>query len=373
MARIELRDSTIRIKDGLSGTGIVNEATPGATDTAVGVDGLATNRPNATKVPVGARFTVDTAGNVTKYTVTARTLSLGVDAVTDVDGSSATAGAVILTFAVNPNPLIPSATPVAVVVTVDWNEAFAAIQTLLDSAFGAAIATYVAGDITVAGAATLDAGAITFTYDGTSLASSTQPAPVVTDGVGFLGTTPISSVVTPGEFVDQVTDITFSPAWGTPTPVDDAAITWLPIEVEVKIGDGNLTYTENIEYEYELDRGILDTVKKGDDQPMDVNIDFVYEFVTTGTGESITPVDALKGIRGAAEFTSSSADPCEPYSVDLEVDHDPGQCSGLIDTELTLFPDFRYDSLEFDIDEATIAATGRCNAEEPTITRVTPT
>ncbi|MHA1950750.1 MAG: hypothetical protein ACW987_12875 [Candidatus Thorarchaeota archaeon] len=180
------------------------------------------------------------------------------------------------------------------------------------------------------------------------------------------------TITTEGEFVDQVTNITFSPEWGTPTPADDDAITFLPIEVDVKVGDGNMTYTENKEYEYELDRGELDTVREGDKQPMDITLDFVYEFVSTGTGEEITPVDALKGIRGADEFTSSSADPCEPYAVDLEINHSPGECASTVQSELTLFPDFRYDSLEFDLDEATISSTGRCNATEPTITRVDP-
>jgi hypothetical protein len=372
MARIELRDTTIRIKDGLSGTGLINETTPGATDTDVDIDALSLNRTNSVKVPVGAKYTVSTAGNVTEYTVTARALSLGVNAVNDVDGNLGTAGLVTITFAVNASPLVPGATPVAVVVSADWNEATASMQTKVDTAFGAAIATYVAGDVTVAGAATLDAGAVTYTFDGTSLASTTQPAPVITDGAGFMGTTPVSSVVTAGEFVDQVTNVTFTPAWGTPTPADNDTITWQPIEVEVRIGDGNLTYTENKEYEYELDRGTLDSVKNGDDQPMDITIDFVYDFVSTGTGEAITPVDALKGVRGAAEFTSASTDPCEPYAVDIEIEHNPAQCAGVVALELSLFPDFRYDSLEFDLSEATISTTGRCNAIEPTITRVDP-
>jgi len=128
------------------------------------------------------------------------------------------------------------------------------------------------------------------------------------------------------------------------------------------------TYTENSEYEYELDRGQLDTVREGNQVPMDVNLDFVYEFVTTGTGEAITPMDAIKGKGGAAEWVSSSADPCEPYAVDVEVEHIP-PCGGA-DMEISIFPDFRADSKEFDLGEATVSVSGRCNAVEPTISRV---
>ena len=369
MARIELRDTTITIKDGLSGTGLIAEATPTATDTSADIDNVSTNRPNSLKVPIGARFNVSTAGNTQKYTVTGRVLSLGVDEVQTVTGTGATTGDIQITLTLAPDPTLPSATPVVAVVVAAWNETSAATQTALDTAVSGVLATYVNGDIAVTGGP-LNTTALTLTYSGTSVAKANHSTTVL--GINGYDGTESTAVITEGEFVDQVTNITFSPAWGTPTPADNDTITWLPIEVEVKIGEGNLTYTENLELEYELDRGQLDTVKLGDDQPLDVTIDFVYEFVSTGTGEAITPSDALKGIRGAAEFTSSSADACEPYAVDLEVLHDPGTCAGLIETELTLFPDFRYDTLEFDLDEATISSTGRCNATQPTITRVAP-
>jgi hypothetical protein len=369
MALIQLRDATIRIKDGLSGTAVINETTPGATDTNVDIDAVSVNRPdNGVKVPVGARFTVDTAGNVTKYTVTARTLSAGVDEIQTLTGTGASTGTVTLTLTVAPNPSLPQTTKLVVAITgIAFDAAAGAIQTAVDAAVGGVLATYVPGDIAVTGGA-LNTSPVTLTYSGASVASATHGIAAV--GVAPYDGTVTPAVATPGEFVDQVTNVTFTPAWGTPTPADNDNITWLPIEVAVKIGDGNLTYTENKDYEYEVDRGILDTVRENDEQPMDVTIDFAYEFVSTGTGEAITPTDALKGIRGAAEFTSSSTDPCEPYAVDLEVEHNPGTCAGLVELEFTLFPDFRWDTLEFDLDEATISSTGRCNAVQPVITRV---
>lgn len=242
-ARIELRDTTIRIKDGLSGSAVIGEMTPDDLDTDVDITTVVLNTTTTTLVPVGARFTVSTAMNTTEYTVTART----------------------------PTSMAPT------------------------------------------------------------------------------------------------TNITFTPAWGTPTPAMADTLTFLPQQVSITVGDGNLTYTENKDYIYELDRGDLDTVREGDQVPLDLNIDMVYEFVTTGTGETITPVDALKGTGGADEWVSSSTDPCEPYAVDIEVEHTP-PC-GSAESEITLFPDFRYDSLDFDLDEATISVAGRCNATQPTITR----
>ena len=245
MARIELRDAIIRIKDGLSGTGAINEPStaPVVTDTSFDIDTVVLNTTDTDQVPVGARFTVagETAAT-TVHTVTARTPTTG-----------------------------------------------------------------------------------------------------------------------------TTTNITFTPALGAGTYVDGGVVTFLPQQISVTIGDGNLTWTVNKEYEYLLDRGNLDTVREGDQQPMDVTLDSVYEQITTGTSETITPYDAMNGVGDASEWVSSSSDACEPYAVDIEVSH--SQSCGTAQDETTLLPDFRYDTLEVDIDAATISFTGRCNAVTPTVPR----
>ena len=243
MARIELRDCTIRLKDGLSGTAVINEGAPAANDTDVNIAPANLNTDDVDLVPIGARFTVNTVNNTTIYVVTART-------------------------PVNTSP---------------------------------------------------------------------------------------------------TTNIEFTPIWGANTPANADVITFAPQQIDIKIGEGNLTYTEAKEYEYLLDRGVLDTVKEGDEQPLEVSLEFVYEYVTTGTSEAISPVDALKQKGGANEWVSSSADLCEPFCVDMEIDHEV-PC-GTNQDELTVLPEFRYDSLEFNLQDATIAVAGRCNATEATITR----
>jgi hypothetical protein len=78
-------------------------------------------------------------------------------------------------------------------------------------------------------------------------------------------------------------------------------------------------------------------------------------------------MDALKKIGGASEWRSASADPCEPYAVDVEIIHTPICTTQEIET--TIFPDFRSESREPDLGEASISVSGRCNATQPTITR----
>lgn len=243
-ARIELRNVTIKFKDGLSGTGLINEPTtpPADVDTEVDVDAIVLNTTVTTLVPIGARFTV--ASSSLTYTVTGRTPS----------------------------------------------------------------------------------------------------------GAG------------------PTTNIVFTPAWGSGNePANDDVVTFLAQEISIVVGDGNLTYTESKDMLYELDRGDLNTVKEGDQIPMDVNLDMVWEQITTGTGETVTPVDALKGINGASEWVNAATDICEPYAIDIEVLNVP-PC-GTTENEQHLFPDFRFDSLEFDVDDSSISVTGRCNATQPTITR----
>ena len=76
MARIDLRNCTVYLKDGLSGTAAINEPStpPVATDTSFAIDTIVLNTTDPDLVPIGARFTI--AGETvatTVHTVTART------------------------------------------------------------------------------------------------------------------------------------------------------------------------------------------------------------------------------------------------------------------------------------------------------------
>jgi hypothetical protein len=179
-----------------------------------------------------------------------------------------------------------------------------------------------------------------------------------------------SAVVALVAAVGTVTcQLTFSPALSDADgiPANDAVITFLPQQIEIKVGDGNITYTENRTYEYMLDRGDLDTVREGDQVPLDVRLECTYEHITTGTSETISPMDALKGVGSASGWVSSAEDQCEPFAIDIEVEHNP-PC-GNAQTETTLFPDFRADTKEVNLQDATISLTGKCNVIEPEVNR----
>lgn len=192
-----------------------------------------------------------------------------------------------------------------------------------------------------------------FTIAGETMVSGVAPVHTVTARTPTMGTT---------------TSITFSPALGAGTYAASPAITFESNKLDIKIGTGNLQYSEKQTIQYFLDRGLLDTTRLGDQVPMDITLDAMLEHVISGTGESITPVEAIKGIGAASEFVSSAADKCEPYAVDLQADN-VLNC-GTTQSENYLFPDFRWDQIDYDFSKGTISFKGKCNATEPVVTRV---
>jgi len=142
-----------------------------------------------------------------------------------------------------------------------------------------------------------------------------------------------------------------------------------PNEIEIKVGEGNLTYTERRNIQYTLDRGVLDEVREGDQVPVEVRFDAIWEYVSGSTvsGSTPTPEDALKQRGEAAAWTSSDADPCRPYSVDIEIEYIP-DCTPA-DKEVITLPDFRYEQIDHDLSAGTLAFSGKCNVTEATAVR----
>jgi len=364
MARIELRDTDIVLQDGLSGTAAINEPStpPTITDTTFAVDTVVLNSTITDKIPIGARFTI--AGETDAdavHTVTGRTqgTAAGTNAKQNVSLDASSPGA-----------------PTGGTFTLTWGGkttaaiAYNAATSAVKSALVAMDDGYTTDDWAVTGVAAAwvvefdgalgDAPRALITGNGTNLTGGGGLIQTITVTNNVVGAVPVATTTT--------IDIVFSPALGAGTYADGGVVTFLPQELEIKVGDGNLTYSEKMEYEYLLDRGDLDSVREGKQIPMDVNIEFVYEHITQGTGEPVNPMDALKGRSGAAEWVSASSDLCEPYCVHVLVRHTP-PC-GTAQREQTAFPMFRADSKDIDLSKATISIKGKCKAVEPQVDRI---
>jgi hypothetical protein len=141
-------------------------------------------------------------------------------------------------------------------------------------------------------------------------------------------------------------------------------------ELEVKIGEGNLTYTEKVNRDYTLDRGLLDDVRDGDEAPMDVRMDFLWEYIKGSPESDSLPTieDVLKRQGAASAWVSTDADACRPFCVDIELTNLPTP-TGCGDQEVITLPDFRYEQLDHDLRAASVSCTGKCNAKVATVVR----
>jgi len=146
------------------------------------------------------------------------------------------------------------------------------------------------------------------------------------------------------------------------------ALTGGPNTLEVKLGDGNLTYSEKRNMEYVKDKGLLDTVREGDEEPVDIKFDFTWEFLKAVTSSGTPTVeDVLKNSGEASTWVTSSDDPCEPFAIDLEIEYAP-VCDG-VDPEYIRFNDFRYEELAHDMRQGQVSASGKANVTQALITR----
>lgn len=178
---------------------------------------------------------------------------------------------------------------------------------------------------------------------------------------------PVHKITAHTETTGNTTSITFTPATvGAVT--DNGVITILPHSIEVKVGEGTMTYDEKRKMEYVMNRNIIDTVRQGADEPVDVRFDLIWDFITAISGSGVPTVeDALKKRGEAANWVTSGADPCEPYSVDIQVIYTP-PCPGVNKETITL-QEFRYESLNHEFKQGMIAVTGKCKISQATAVR----
>jgi len=363
-APIDLKDATVRLKDGFGNlwNGTTYSPTVGVAGALLGASVVpVTPGTFAPTVPVGAhcRF----ASYTQKHEITARTVSAGVDEVQSMAASTATGGTFTLAITLPGNSAVVTS-------AIAWDATSAVVQTAVDTACaGLEIGgvAYVAGDVAVTGGP-CNTTAVVFTFSGTSV-EKRSIAMIVGDGTNLTGGT-IGAITqtTSGEEVGSTLSITVTPVLPQALVSADT-ITFLPIELEIKIGEGNMTYDESRELTIIRNRGLLDTYKEGDEQPMDVSFDFTWEFIKAVAGAATPTIEeALKKEGAASTWTSSNtADPCAPYVVDVEIVNAP-DCGSIL-AEVIKLPYFFYTKLAHDAGAAQVSVTGQCNAVKAVISR----
>jgi hypothetical protein len=397
MAQIDIRNAIVRIKDGYvgpGGTSTINAPAYAAGVSTIVVDNFTGALSN------GDRFLI--AGDTTIYTVTAHSETLG--------NTTSITFSPVLAQAVDDNAVITVYQPNADTATVNNGAGYGPGSSVIAvNNFVGAVAN---GDIVeFAGHATnytitahtetlgnttsitispvltnaiVDTEVVTFyqpnvdtllvnhtgTYAiGTSTIRVTGFSGSVVDGDYFnVGTdTTLYTVVSHVNTLGITTSITFTPSLVVAAPTGTSVVIQ-PHQIEVTIGDGNLTYDEKRTFKYIRNRGHLDTVRQDQDEPVDVTLDATWEFLRAVTGDPPTIEDALKQRGQASAWISSSSDTCEPYAVDVEVEYDP-PCTGE-QREIITLNDFRYESFAHDLKMGTLAMKGKANVTEATVVRV---
>lgn len=142
-----------------------------------------------------------------------------------------------------------------------------------------------------------------------------------------------------------------------------------PESLEIKIGTGQLNYTRRKNYEYRLDRGVLDEVVEGDQVPVELSMDAVWDFITGDSTPTVTVEDAIynEGQAAAVPWVSTDADPCSPYCTDVLVSYIPA-CSSVEQEDVT-FGQFRADEVQHNYREGQLSIRARCNITKPTAVR----
>ena len=199
---------------------------------------------------------------------------------------------------------------------------------------------------------------------------------------GFTGVLPVGSfisidgvkgfiITSTAETMGNTTTINFSPAL-LDAVADNAVVIVEGTFLRVKVGEGNITWSEKKPREYKKDRGVLDTVRNADEEPMDINFAFQYEELTSTDPmtDPPTPEDAIKQRGAAASWVSSdTSDPCAPYCLNIWVLHTPLNCTAVA-KELVVLPKFYYEQLDHDPKAGTISCTGKCNATQADVYRI---
>jgi hypothetical protein len=152
-------------------------------------------------------------------------------------------------------------------------------------------------------------------------------------------------------------------------PIIDLKFTTIKISdgstnsITVQLGEGNLTYDEHQTREFVKRRGELDTVRLGDQVPLDLAFQFVWTYIhAPDVDDPPTVEDALKGLGNASGWVSASTDPLAPYCVNVTVTYTP-PCGGL-PAEVIVFSQFHYTDLSHSLADATIDVKGQCNIIE---------
>jgi hypothetical protein len=386
--QFDLKNAEVYFVDGYSEAGAINNPF------AIGVTTILIDGHTGIIVN-GTTFTI--AGDVTTYTVTGHAETSGNTTSLTFTPSLVAAAHdnAVITFAksgsgaINHGPGYVSGDssivvsgftgiiPVGAVVTIQGNPGTVTVTSTVQTLGNTTTINFSPN----LGATVADGNTVSYTYSGTgavnrvpySVGATTILVDAITGlvplGTTFLlsGDTVVHTVTGQIATLGNTTSLTFTPGLGI-AGHDDATLIIGGRQLKLKIGEGTMSYDEKRAIEYKKDRGRLDTVRLGDEEPLDVKLDIRWEFLKSDTGQDPTPEEVLKQEGNASDWMTSADDPCEPYAINIYVVHTP-VCT-TEKKETILLQDFRYESISHDFKQGMLSCSGKCNLTAAEINRV---
>jgi hypothetical protein len=342
--RVEIKNAHIYLRDGFSGTSTIEDSSIVGGDTTLLLDEDAHDlHDDAVIIPVGSRFrgvnvedtfTVSAANSNAQLSITIGADTTGTYTVT-VDGATTSA--------------------------LNGTDNAATLEAAIE------------------GLGTVGAGNASVTGSGTAM------SPFIVEFIGDLADTAVVASATDTDLDNfaasqlhaggKTWQVTFTPALTAgDLPANASDITWLRAQLENKVGEGTFDWSEKKELIQDYDRDLLDGVREGKQQPVDVNTSFVFDFLRASSGGSIRPYEAINRIGGAAGWHNAAIDkdgnpsPCEPYALQLVVVTQP-PC-GSEQAEVFFFDNFRATEVNPTIQDAVVNLTGQASIVRADIRRM---
>ena len=142
--------------------------------------------------------------------------------------------------------------------------------------------------------------------------------------------------------------------------------------VAIRIGEGNFTYSRKRNVEPRKSRGNLYQSREGEEEPIDISFQFVWDEIKSSGSEPPTLEEIFDGT-APGWVTATTNDPDGPFTVNLQIVRSftcqRPNATTYTDGETYNFPEFNTQELSHSVKDATVDCKGFSNRVSPTISR----
>jgi hypothetical protein len=138
--------------------------------------------------------------------------------------------------------------------------------------------------------------------------------------------------------------------------------------VAIRIGEGNFSYSRRRNIEVRKSRGNLNSSRETEEEPTDIQFQFVWDTMVSSGSEPPTIEEIIDGT--APGWAPATSDPEAPFTVNIQIVRSL-TCQAPVgpDGEVYNFPEFNCLELSHSLKDSTVDCKGFSNRVKPHITR----